>query len=163
MNGINRRRFLQLAGAGSLAAASTGAAVVLPKLPKAPRLTANTHAGTFTFRAVAGMPSRPMPSYASYVIQGHIDLNTKTGIVTKSVMAGHPEGMSNVALPGMSRIVRITGVEMRGGIYYIQGVIDDRSQLLRGESANFEMHIDPASKIARAGFFGNEIQLNLDV
>src|SRR5256885_15315857 len=160
MNGINRRRFLQLAGAGSLAAASAGAAVVLPKLPKAPRLTANTHAGTFTFRAVAGVPSRPLPSYASYVIQGHVDLNTKTGIVTKTVMAGHPEGISNVALPGMSRIVRITEVEVLGGTYYIKGVIDDRSQLLRGESANFEMHIDPTTKIAHAVFFGNEIQLD---
>ncbi|HZU68198.1 MAG TPA: twin-arginine translocation signal domain-containing protein [Ktedonobacteraceae bacterium] len=162
MSGINRRRFLQLAGAGSLAAASAGGAVVLPNLPKAPKLTTNTHAGTFTFRAVAGMPSRPMPSYASYVIQGHIDLNTKTGMVTKSVMAGHPGDMSNIALPGLSRIVRITEVEVRDGMYYLYGVIDDRSQLLRGESVTFEMHIDPASKIARTGFFGTEIQLDLD-
>lgn len=162
MNDINRRRFLQLAGAGSLAAATAGAAAVMPVLPSAPRLTAASKEGSFTFRAVAGMPTRPLPSYASYVIEGHVDLTTKTGIVTKSVFAGHPEGMSTIALPGLSRIVRIVDVEKLGGSFYIKGVIDDRSQLLRRESRNFEMRIDPSSRVVLADFFGSEVQLLLD-
>ncbi len=162
MNGINRRRFLQLAGAGSLAAATAGAAAVMPVLPSAPRLTAASKEGSFRFRALAGMPTRPLPSYASYVIDGHVDLNTKTGIVTKSVFAGHPEGMSTVALPGLSRIVRIVDVEKLGGSFYIKGVIDDRSQLLQRESRNFKMRIDPSSGIVLTDFFGSEVQLILD-
>ncbi len=162
MNGINRRRFLQLAGAGSLAAATAGAATVLPVLPKALRLTAASKAGSFTFRAVAGLPTHPLPSYASYVIEGHVDLNTKTGIVTKSVFAGHPEAISTVALPGMSRIIRIVDVENSGSSFYIKGVIDDRSVLLRGESRNFEMRINPSSGAVLTDFFGSEVQLLLD-
>lgn len=162
MNGINRRRFLQLAGAGSLAAAAAGAATVMPVLPSTPRLTAASKEGSFTFRAVAGMPTHPLPSYASYVIEGHVNLTTKTGIVTKSVFAGHPEGMSTIALPGLSRIVRIIDVEKLGGSFYIQGVIDDRSQLLRRESRNFEMQMDPSSGVVLTDFFGSEVQLLLD-
>ncbi len=162
MNGINRRRFLQLAGAGSLAAATAGAATVMPVLPKAPQLTAASKGGSFTFRAVAGMPARPLPSYASYVIEGHVDLVTKTGIVTKSVFAGHPEAMSTIALPGMSRIIRIVDVENMGGSFYIKGMIDDRSVLLRGESRNFELRIDPSSGVVLTDFFGSEVQLLLD-
>ncbi len=162
MNGINRRRFLQLAGAGSLAAATAGAATVMPVLPKAPRLTAASNGDSFSFRAVAGMPTRPLPSYASYVIEGHVDVTTKTGIVTKSVFAGHPEAMSTVALPGMSRIIRIVDVENMGDSFYIKGMIDDRSVLLRGESRNFEMRIDPSSGVVLTDFFGSEVQLLLD-
>jgi hypothetical protein len=65
MKGINRRRFLQLAGAGSLAAATAGATAAVPGLPTAARLTATSTKGSFTFRAVTGLPSKPLPSYAS--------------------------------------------------------------------------------------------------
>src|SRR5689334_6687674 len=77
MKGMHRRRFLQIAGAGSVAGA-VGTVAAVPALTAASQLTASSKQGTFTFRAVAGLPSEPMPTYASYVIQGHIDLTTRT-------------------------------------------------------------------------------------
>ena len=157
MNKLNRRKFLTMAGVGSAAAASA-------VLPGAGLLTGTGAGknGVYTFRAVVGLPKKPLPAYASYVIEGHVDLVTKTGIVTKSVFAGHPEAMSTIALPGMSRIIRIVDVENMGGSFYIKGMIDDRSVLLRGESRNFEMRIDPSSGVVLTDFFGSEVQLLLD-
>jgi len=162
MNGINRRRFLKWAGAGSIAAATAGAATLMPVLPEAPRLTAASQQGSFTFRAVVGLPTRPLPSYASYVIECHVHLSTRSGMLTKAVFAGHPEGMSTIALPGLSRIVRITDVQDEGGAWRIVGVVDDRSQLLRGERRDFEMRINPSSGAVLADFFASEVQLLLD-
>jgi len=96
------------------------------------------------------------------VIEGHVNLTTRSGMLTKAVFAGHPEGMSTIALPGLSRIVRITDVQDLGGAFRIIGVVDDRSQLLRGESLDFDMYIDPSNGIVRTGFFGNEVQLLLE-
>src|SRR5215472_5537567 len=98
MKGINRRSFLQIAGAGSLAAVTASAAAGVPGLTAASRLTATSKQGTYTFRAVIGLPSKPLPSYASYVLEGHVDLTTRSGIMMKTVFAGHPGAMSTVAL-----------------------------------------------------------------
>src|SRR5690348_15858456 len=102
MEKLNRRKFLKVAGASSAIAA--GAAI-----PSAGLLTGNaaTH-GRVTIRAVVGMPKKPLPNYASYVIEGHVIHDAKTGVITKSVFAGGPETMSTVALPGMSHITRVT-------------------------------------------------------
>src|SRR5437763_17067373 len=117
MNKLNRRKFLTLAGVGS-AAAAAGAA-----LPGANLLTGGEKAKTFTFRAVVGLPKKPLPAYASYVIEGHVDLAAGSGVLTKAVFAGTPEAMSAVALPGLSRIVRITEVQELGGTLRITGVV----------------------------------------
>lgn len=158
MKGINRRKFLQLAGTGSLAAA----AVAVPTLASSPRLTAASKEGTFTFRAVAGMPAKPLPAYASYVIEGHVNLSTQTGSMTKTVMAGSPQAKSTVALPGLSRIMRITSVEELGGAFRLTGIVDDRSQLQKGESAMFEILIDPAQRLARTTIAGSSLLLHLE-
>jgi hypothetical protein len=158
MKGINRRRFLQLAGAGSLAAATAG----VTDLSTATRLTATSKQGTYTFRAVTGLPSKPLPSYASYVLEGHVDLTTRSGVMTKTVFAGHPESMSTVALPGLSRIIRITDVQELGGTFRVLGVVDDRSQLQRGENRNFDLLIDPARGIVRTSSLGSPLMLQLE-
>ena len=158
MKGINRRRFLQLAGTGSLAAA----AVAVPALATAPRLTTASKQGTFSFRAVTGLPSKPLPSYASYVIEGHVNLTTHSGVMTKTVFAGSPLTMSTVALPGLSRIMRITDVQELGGTFHVTGVVDDRSQLQKGESATFELFIDPAQRLARTSILGSFLLLRLE-
>jgi hypothetical protein len=158
MKGINRRKFLQLAGTGSLAAA----AVAVPTLATAPRLTAASREGIFTFRAVAGLPAKPLPAYASYVVEGHVNLSARTGVMTKTVFAGSPQAKSTIALPGLARIMRITNVEELGGTFRVTGVVDDRSQLQRGESATFEIFIDPARRLARTTSAGSSLLLHLE-
>lgn len=156
MDKLNRRKFLKVAGASTAVAA--GVAV-----PSAGLLAGNsTKSGTVTFRAVAGLPARPLPSYASYVLEGHVDLASGSGVMTKTVFAGSPETMSTIALPGMSRIARITRVEDLGGSLRITGTVDDRSQLQRGESPEFSAFIDRASGMVRAEFFGREVSLLLE-
>lgn len=73
MKGMNRRRFLQVAGAGSIAVAS-GTAAAVPLLRAAPGLAASSHQGTLSFRAVTGLPTKTLPTYASYVLEGHVNL-----------------------------------------------------------------------------------------
>jgi hypothetical protein len=157
MKGINRRRFLQIAGASSIAAATAGTAAGVPGLT-----AATSKQGKYTFRAVTGLPSKPLPSYASYVIEGHVDLTTHTGVMTKTVFAGHPESMSTVALPGLSRIIRITDVQALGGTYRVKGIVDDRSQLQPGESRNVNLLIDPVQGIVRTSSFGTNMMLQLE-
>ena len=155
MEKLNRRKFLKVAGASSAVAA--GAA-----LPSSGLLGSSaTSNGTVTFRAVAGMPQKPLPNYASYVIEGHVNLDSKTGVVTKSVFAGAPETMSTVALPGMSRIARVADVVEESGLLRITGVVDDRSQLRRGESNTFIILIDRSLGTVKAEFFGNNLTLLL--
>lgn len=60
MNKLNRRKFLAVAGASS-AAVTTGGAITLAQLSKG-----LTKENTLTFRAVAGLPTRLLPAYASY-------------------------------------------------------------------------------------------------
>ena len=153
MEKLNRRKFLKVAGASSAIAAGA----VLPSSG----LLANsaTTNGTVTFQAVAGMPQKPLPNYASYVIEGHVNLDARTGVITRSVFAGAPETMSTVALPGMSRIARITEVVEEAGLLRITGVVNDRSQLRRGESPTFTVLMDRSLGTVKAEFFGNSVTL----
>jgi hypothetical protein len=159
MKGLNRRRFLQITGAGSIVAATAGAA---PLLASAPRLSPTSRQGTFTFRAVVGLPTGEMPTYASYILEGHVDLSTRKGVMASTVYAGEPQAMSRIAIPGQSRIYRITDVENLGGSFRIAGIVDDRSQLQRGESRAIELLLDPAERVARAKLFGSELLLQLE-
>src|SRR6266702_3966850 len=115
MNKLNRRKFLTMAGVGSAAAASA-------VLPGAGLLTGTGAGknGVYTFRAVVGLPKKPLPAYASYVIEGQGD------------------------------VLRITGV------------VDDRSQLQRGESPTTQILVDRSRGIVQAGFLGNPVLLNLE-
>jgi hypothetical protein len=156
MNKLNRRKFLTVAGVSS-AVVTTGGAITLTHLSKS-----LTKGNTLTFRAVAGLPARLLPAYASYVIEGHVDLSTRSGVMTQTLYAGEPDEMSRIVFPGQSRIVRVTDVEDLGGTYRVMGVIDDRSQLQRGESSTFNILIDPVHRIGRASFYGSELVLQLE-
>lgn len=156
MKALNRRTFLKMAGASSVAATGIGAGAAGAGI-----LGSAAMARTYTFRAVAGLPAKPLPSYASYVIDGHVDLSAKSGVITRMLFAGHPEAISSIALPGTSQVVRVTRVEELGNILVIKGLVDERSQLQRGESPQFSMRIDLSSHTARATFLGSEVALNL--
>src|SRR5439155_12116907 len=94
--------------------------------------------GGFTFRGVAGLPEAPLPSYATHVVEGRVDVKNGSGLVTSRVLAGHPEATSLVGLPGLARMIRVTSVDAQDQRLRLRGVIEDRSQLRRGESATVE-------------------------
>lgn len=156
MKETSRRGFLKLVGAGSVAVAA-GAIV-----PAAAMWAGRTGADSLAFRAVGGLPQAQIPSFASYVLEGHVNLTTQSGVVTKTVYAGAPEAMSRIALPGVSRIFRVTEVRDSSGLIHISGILDDRAQLKAGENPNIDIQIDRSSRVVRAPFVGNEIALRLD-
>lgn len=156
MNKLNRRKFLALAGASS-AVVTTGGAISLANLSNS-----SIKGNTLTFRAVAGLPSKLMPAYASYVIEGHVDIASRSGVLTQTLYAGAPKGKSTIAFPGQSRIVRVTDVQELGSTLRVTGVIDDRSQLLQGESPTFNILIDSAQAVARTSRFGSELMMHLE-
>jgi TAT (twin-arginine translocation) pathway signal sequence len=155
MKTIDRRDFLKMAGAGA-AAVAAGAAMPV--------------AGFFgwsgqdqlRFRAVTGMPRAPWPTYASYVIEGRVDLHARTGQLAKSIHAGAPEAMSGIVFPGTARSVRVTDVRRTGTSVVIQGELVDKSQLLKGESPTLNLQIDQANGLAHADLFGSMVTLRLD-
>lgn len=155
MKTLDRRDFLKMAGAGTVAVA---AGVAMPV------------AGFFTwskkdvlrFRAVAGMPKAPLPTYASYVVEGQVNLTTRTGQLAKSVHAGAPDAMSGVVFPGTARSIRVTDVQQSGDRVLISGEIVERSQLLKGESPSFKIQIDRLTGAAQADFLGSNVVMRLD-
>jgi hypothetical protein len=153
MKGMNRRGFLKLAGLGTAATATAA-------IPTLDTLFRN-QAGTITFRAVGGVPEGPLPSYASYVLEGYVDLTRKAGSLTRTVVAGHPGQMSQLALPGLSRTVRITDVRRSGDVVHILGVIADRSHLSAGESPDVEIRIDRLGGVVWTRSGRNEAKLKL--
>jgi hypothetical protein len=114
------------------------------------------------FRAVTGMPRAPWPTYASYVIEGTVDLRARTGQLAKSIHAGAPEAMSGIVFPGTARSVRVTDVRRTGTSVVIQGELVEKSLLLKGESPTFNLQIDQATGLARADLFGSTVTLRLD-
>ena len=154
MDKISRRDFLKMVGGGSVALAG-GAMLANFGLQGA------TTKDALTFRAVAGLPSMPLPSYASYVVEGGVNLATKTGVVTRTVFAGAPDATSNLALPGLTRNLRITDVSSLGGIVRITAEVADPSVLLKGESSTTTITIDRSSGTAHTEFLGREVELQL--
>src|SRR5437764_15462199 len=100
MDALDRRSFLKVAGAGSASAAGLAALPLMAHLGAQP--------GGFTFRGVAGLPEAPLPSYATHVVEGRVDVKNGSGLVTSRVLAGHPEATSLVGLPGLARMIRVT-------------------------------------------------------
>jgi len=131
MKELDRKNFLKTAGAGSAAvAAATG-------LPLAKYLT--NASGQLTFRAAAGVPRAPLPSYATQIVEGQIDLARGTGLVTSRVLAGHPDGQQ----------VRL------------RGLVEDRSQLRRGENHRVEIIVDRKRSLVKAPFLGQQLEHTL--
>lgn len=155
MSKLNRRTFLTMAGASSIVAG-----LIIPTTGLAHDLAAGSN--TLTFRAIGEVPSHPMPACASYIIEGHINLATRSGVVTKTLVAGGRANMSAITLPGLSRIIRITDVQRRDDAYHLTGVVDDRSLLKPGETSTFTLVIDPSQKIARTNAFGSDVLLTLE-
>ena len=153
MSTLNRRGFLVLAGAGVVAVAGGGIAFV------ARQLTGSGQKSTLSFQAVTGLPSKPLLSYASYVIAGNVNVSNGTGTITKYVYAGPPENMTTIPL--FTRVVHVTGVHQQGSVWHISGVADNQAQLQRGEEAAFELQLDSSSGVAQSTFFGSPIRLNL--
>jgi anaerobic selenocysteine-containing dehydrogenase len=155
MKTLDRRDFLKIAGAGTVALAA-GAAVPV--------------AGFFgwsgkdvlRFRAVVGMPKAPLPTYASYVIEGTVDIRARTGRVAKSLHAGAPDAMSGVVFPGTARAIQISDVQRDGKQVRIRGQIAEPVTLLKGEGPEFVMVVDQSSGIAHADFLGTTVVMRLD-
>ena len=106
MRHVDRRGLLKLAGAGSVLVA--GAA--LPAV----RWIAGQDSDVLGFRATLGLPEPPLPSYATYVVEGTVNLTTGTGLVTSRVLAGHPGAPSAIGLPGLGRSFGCSGSSARG-------------------------------------------------
>lgn len=155
MTEIDRRKFLKLVGAGS-------AAVAAATMAPAAVFSSGPSGGNLALRAVAGLPQGPVTSYATYVLEGHVNVAAQSGVIAKTVYAGPPEAMSNIALPGLSRIFRVTKVRDLGGSVNVSVVVDDRSQLRASENPNVEILIDRTNRQVQAPFMRNEISLRLD-
>jgi hypothetical protein len=155
MNPIKRRDFLRVAGAGA-----AGAAALISAGPLAELIMTAT-GRELRFRAVAGVPRPPLPSYASYVIEGDVGLDTGLGTVTKTLYAGGPDAMSDVVLPGLTRTVRITGVTSRGATIVVQGRSENAKVLLPGENPVVELVVDKTRREVRADLFGSPVTMRL--
>lgn len=153
MRHMNRRRLFKLTGVGSVLIA--GAA-----LPSVGSMIGR-QAEAYNFHASLGLPEHPLPSYATYVVEGTIDLAQGTGLLTSRVLAGHPGDQSDVGLPGLGRIIRVTSVDQRGSQLNLSGVIEDRSQLQPGESPQVELVIDRNRGVIQAPFMGTTVTLAL--
>ena len=150
MKELDRKDFLKAAGAGSAAVAATTG------LPLA-KYFANA-SGQLTFRAAAGVPRAPLPSYATQILEGQVDLARGTGLVTSRVLAGHPDDTSLVGLPGLTRTIRITDVDTEGRQVRLRGLVEDRSQLRRGESHRVELIVDRKRGLVTAPFLGQQLE-----
>lgn len=154
MKQMDRKGFVKLAGAGSAAAA---AAVGVPLLEH----FVDKERGVLRFRASGGLPTSPLPSYATHVVEGTVDLKTQSGTVTSRVLAGHPGATSGIGLPGLSRIIRVTEVKGTESPIRLRGEIEDRSQLRRGESPHVEIVVDRSRGVVQAPFLGRQVDLSL--
>lgn len=154
MRSIDRRTFLKMAGAGSAVAAASA-------VPAVGALGAKGRGETLAFRAVAGLPVRPLPTMGTHVVEGSVDVGRGTGMVTSRVLAGHPDHLSDIALPGLSRLIRITDASRQGSRLLLQGMVEDRSQLRPGESSVVRMVVDLAARTVRAPLAGREVLLTL--
>jgi hypothetical protein len=155
MKTLARRDFLKMAGAGAVTVIA-GAAVPVSGY------FAWMGKGALRFRAVAGMPKAPWPAYASYVIEGKVDIRKHTGTLVKSIYAGAPDAMSGIAFPGTVRSVRVTSVKETGDSLTISGEIADRAALLKGESPAFNILVDRPNGLAHADFLGHTVVMRLD-
>ncbi len=154
MTDFTRRDFLKLAGAGTVAAAGSLATF---------RLVGASRTGdTFAFRAVKGLPEQPLPAYASYVLEGNVDLAKGAGVITRRVYAGAPEAMSSVLFDELTRTYSITGVKWSPRLLTLQAVLDGQAKLHSGESSSATIVVDQARSEVRAPFIGNDVVMKLE-
>ncbi len=152
MDSLSRRQFLLLLGAGVVMVGG-GAALTVRQL------TANAQGNALKFKAITALPAKPMPGYASYVIEGRVNLNNNTGAITKNVFAGPPDEITNISM--LTRNVRVTGAQQKGSKWLITGVVEKQTEIQPGEETTFSILLDPAQNAAQSTFFGSPIQLAL--
>jgi hypothetical protein len=150
---VNRRNLFKLAGVGTVLVAG----IALPTLAR----SRNDQQNQLQMRATLGLPEAPLPSYATYVIEGTVDLAAGTGLLASRVLAGHPDAQSNIGLPGLGRIIAVTHVEERGSQLTLRGLVQDRSQLQPGESPEVTMVVDRVRGVLRAPFGRETVELRL--
>jgi hypothetical protein len=149
MQQISRRDLIKLAGVGTVLLAGAGLATAGRALWQRPE--------SIRFRATLGLPQPPLPSYATYVVEGALDRGNNSGQVSSRVMAAG----GDIGLPGLGRVVTVTGIEERGNQLAVRGVIEDRSQLQPGESDQVRLVIDRARGTVEAPFGGRGVTLRL--
>jgi len=159
MQHVNRRRLIKLAGVGTVVAAG----VAIPGVGRLRNESQdqNQSQNQYQFRATLGLPERPLPSYATYLMEGMVDLVGGTGLVAARILAGHPDAQSNVGLPGLGRIIAVHQVEERGSQLTLRGVVQDRSQLQPGENPEVDIVIDRARGVVQAPFGRESVVLRL--
>ncbi|TMK94503.1 MAG: twin-arginine translocation signal domain-containing protein [Actinobacteria bacterium] len=153
MSEFTRRHFLKLAGAGGAVVAGSGLGVF--KLIKSDR-----SGETFTFRAVAGLPKQPMPAYATYVLDGSVDLQTGKGVVSRTLYAGAPEAMSAVTFGELTGSLRVTSIDGTLPRLSLRTVLEGSSR--PGESRSATILVDQQRGEVRAPFFGNQVDMVLN-
>jgi hypothetical protein len=159
MSKVSRRGFLKLAGAGSAALVAIGAGVTgVGRLIRPGDARGTTK---FAFQATAGLPRRPFPSYASLVLKGTVDPVAGTGTIERSVLAGSPESMSDIVLPGTMRTFHVTSVRPNRSALIVDAALDDVSVLGPGESPSITLRIDKGSELVWAPFVDQEVELQL--
>ena len=163
MPSMDRRKFLGVAAAGSAAvsaAAASGAGLAAAAAAPAAASPAQGP-GILHFRAETGLPGRPWPAYATAIAEGSVDLGAGTGFVATHVLAGQPGSQANIGLPGTARLVRITNAATAGSMLRLQGMVEDRSTLAKGESARKNFVLDQANRQLRTVIAGTEMFLTL--
>src|SRR5438105_1824820 len=134
MQQMKRRRLLELAALSTAVIAGFGIGSVGRSLFERSK--------ELRFRATLGLPQPPLPSYATYVVEGALDLASQTGTITSRVMAGDPGARSEIDLPGLARVFTVTGIREQDTQLTISGRIQDGSQLQPGEHDQGELVID---------------------
>jgi hypothetical protein len=158
MSDLSRRDFLKFASAGSAAAAVAVGGGVLAKMKL---VSSSARGDTVAFRAVTGVPAQPLPAYASFVLDGRVDLSAGTGTITKTIYAGAPDAMSSIVFPELSRSFRVTSVEGDAANLRIQGVIDDRTTLRPGEAHTATIVVDRRRGEVHAPLVDGDVLLRL--
>lgn len=159
MSRVSRRGFLKLAGAGSAAFVAIGAG--LAGIGQLIQRGGAQGSSTLAFRATTGLPQHPFPSYASMVLKGTVDPVAGTGTIQRSVLAGGPEAMSDILLPGTIRTFRVTGIRRNGSLLLVNAAIDDPATLAPGEPPSLTVTIDRSTGVLRAPFVDRELELQL--
>jgi hypothetical protein len=159
---MDRRKFLGVVGAGSAAVSAAVSTAALSAAATAPAARpAARRPGTLAFRAETGLPGRPWPAYATAIAEGNVDLQSGTGLVVTRVLAGPAGNQADIGLPGTARLIRITKTTTSGSSVHMQGVVEDRSTLAKGESARQSFVLDQASRQLRAVIAGTDMSLAL--